>query len=237
MSRYNSLKVGLTIMFNTFILAMFIATFILLTVTRLAAKRLIQQHHAQKVDFFRQHPIQAGDIVFVGDSLTDGGRWDEMFPGKPVKNRGINADTTAGVFARLDDIIIGHPSAIFFLIGTNDLPWYEYRSDEEILASYKQILEKCRAEIPDTRVYVQSLLPRHNSFSRRIQKLNLKLKEITEQYGYTYIHLFPAFADSKGGLRREITNDDLHLLGSGYHIWADQLRPFINGNNPAVPGK
>ena len=132
-------------MFTTFTLSMFIATFILLTVTRLAAKRLIQQHHAQKVDFFRQHPIQAGDIVFVGDSLTDGGRWEEMFPGKPVKNWGINADTTAGVFARLEDIIIGHPSAIFILIGTNDLPWYEYRSDEEILASYKQILEKCRS--------------------------------------------------------------------------------------------
>jgi lysophospholipase L1-like esterase len=219
-------------MFTTFTLSMFIATFILLAVTRLAAKRLIHQHHAQKVDFFRQHPIQAGDIVFLGDSLTDGGRWDEIFPGKPVKNRGINADTTAGVFARLEDIIIGHPSAIFILIGTNDLPRYEYRSDEEILASYKQILEKCKAEIPDIRVYVQSLLPRHNSFSRRIQKLNLKLKELTEQIGYTYIDLFPAFSDSKGGLRREITNDDLHLLGPGYKIWADLLRPYIDEAYP-----
>ncbi len=222
-------------MFNTFILAMFIATFILLVVTRLAAKRLIQQHHGQKVDFFQHHPIQPGDIVFVGDSLTDGGRWEEMFPGKPVKNRGINADTTAGVFARLEDVIIGHPSAIFFLIGTNDLPWYEYRSDEEILASYKQILEQCRTELTDTRVYVQSLLPRNYSFSRRIQKLNLKLKELTEQFGYTYIHLFPAFANSRGGLRREITNDDLHLLGSGYLIWADQLRPYMDGSFPPEP--
>ena len=73
-------------MFNTFIFAMLIASFILLTITRLAAKQLIRHHHAQKVDFFRHYPIQAGDIVFMGDSLTDGARWDEMFPGAPVKN-------------------------------------------------------------------------------------------------------------------------------------------------------
>lgn len=215
-------------MFNTFIFAMLIASFILLTITRLAAKKLIRHHHAQKVDLFRHYPIQAGDIVFLGDSLTDGARWDEMFPGAPVKNRGINADIIAGLYDRLGDVTIGHPHAIFFLIGTNDLSWYEYRSDEEILAYYDQILQKCRTEIPDTRVYVQSILPRHFSYSRRIQRLNIKLKALTEEMGYTYIHLFPAFADSKGGLRREITNDNIHLLGPGYLIWRDLLCPFID---------
>ena len=83
-------------MFNRFMFAMFVATFILLTITRLAAKQLIRHHHAQKVDFFRHYPIQAGDIVFMGDSLTDGARWDEMFPGVPIKNRGINADLSPG---------------------------------------------------------------------------------------------------------------------------------------------
>lgn len=215
-------------MFNTLMIAMFIATFIMLTITRMAATRLMRQHHGQKVDFFKLHPIKNGDIVFVGDSLTDGARWDELFPGKPVKNRGINADTTAGVYARFEDIVSGHPAAIFILIGTNDLPWYEYRYDDEILTSYTQILEKCKARIPDTRIYVQSLLPRHYSYSSRIHRLNRKLQELADSFGYTFIDLFSAFADAKGGLRHEITNDDLHLLGSGYLIWKEQLRPFID---------
>lgn len=215
-------------MFNNFILAMFIATFILLSITRLAAKRLIEHHHTQKVDFFRSHPIQPGDIVFLGDSLTDGARWDEIYPGKPVKNRGINADTTAGVFARLEDIINGHPAAIFILIGTNDLPWYEYRHDEDILRSYHEILSKCRSEIPETRVFVQSLLPRHVSYARRIGKLNTKLKDLAREYECTFINLFPALVDAKGGLRKEITNDNLHLLASGYKIWVDELKPYIS---------
>ena len=48
------------------------------------------------------------------------------------------------------------------------------------------------------------------------RKLNKELKALTEEFGYTYIHLFPAFANSQGGLHQKITNDDLHLLGSGY---------------------
>jgi len=215
-------------MFNTFILSLFIATFILLTITRLAAKRLIESHHGQKVDFFLKHPIKPGDIVFMGDSLMDGARWEEMFPGLPVKNRGINADTTAGVLARLDEIISGKPSAIFILIGTNDLPWYEYKGDGEILESYEKILARCKAEIPETKVHVQSILPRHSFYAKRIKKINLRLEKLAEQYGDTYIDLFSKFVDDKGGLRRELTNDNLHLLGSGYFIWVEQLQPYID---------
>jgi lysophospholipase L1-like esterase len=218
-------------MFNTFVLSLFIATFILLAITRLTAKRLIESHHRQKVDFFLKHPIQPGDIVFLGDSLTDGARWGEMFPGLHVKNRGINADSTAGVLARLDEIISGKPSAIFILIGTNDLPWYEYKGDGEIFESYEKILARCKAEMSETKVHVQSILPRHSSYAKRIKNLNLRLEKLAEQYGYTYIDLYSRFVDDQGGLRRELTNDNLHLLGSGYLIWGEQLQFYLREVN------
>ncbi len=60
-------------MFEFFVVVMLVAALALLLIALLAADRLVRRHHGQKVDFFRKHPIQPGDIVFLGDSLTDGG--------------------------------------------------------------------------------------------------------------------------------------------------------------------
>ncbi len=212
---------------SPFLIAMFSATVILLFVTRLATERLIRQHHGQKRDFFHHFPVESGDIVFAGDSLTDGARWDELFPGLHIKNRGINADLTTGLLERITDITAGKPAAIFILIGTNDLPWYEYRSDTEILNTYQSILEAIRTQSPHTRVFVQSILPRDRMYAARIRKLNPKLQNLALSHECIYIDLYSKMVDKKGGLRRELTNDNLHLLAKGYQIWVETIRPFL----------
>jgi len=214
-------------MTGSFFFAMLVATLILFVITRRAAENIMRHHYAQKADFFRRYRVQAGDIVFLGDSITDGAQWDEIFPALPLKNRGINGDTTEGVLRRLPEIIEGQPAALFLLIGTNDLPWFAYRSDEGILNTYEQILAACREKSPATQVFVQSILPRHRSYSRRIQRLNQALQHLADRYGNTFIDLYPHFVDDKGGLRREFTNDNLHLLAAGYACWAEVLAPHI----------
>lgn len=211
-----------------FSVALLMAALSLLRYALLTAQRLVSRHHAQRADFFRQHPVQAGDIVFLGDSLTAGGNWHEIFPGVPVKNRGINADTTEMVLERLEDVLVGQPKAIFLLIGTNDLPWYMYRSDAAILKTYQAILDRCCARSPRTRLFVQSIFPRHWMYARRIQRLNAALQALTECDNHQFINVFPHLADARGGLRRELSNDNLHLMAEGYAIWADVLKPFIH---------
>ena len=217
---------------NTFLITMLLSTLILLVVTRLTTERLISQHHGQKKDFFINHPIQNGDIVFVGDSLTDGCRWDEVFPDFQIKNRGINGDLTTGVLIRLPELLDAHPKAIFLQIGTNDLPWYEYRNDEQIIHTYEQIIRTCQELSPETRLYLESILPREKSYAKRIQSLNKQIADLAEKYQCTYIHLFPHFADQSSRLRKELTNDSLHLLGDGYQIWKAQLQPFLDELKP-----
>jgi lysophospholipase L1-like esterase len=215
-------------MLNIILIVIMVVTLILFEVTRLAADRIMHQHYEQKSDFFRQYAIQPGDIVFVGDSLTDGARWDELFPGLPVKNRGINADTTSGVLERVGDILSGKPAAVFLLIGTNDLAWYSYRTDPGILKTYETILKRFKLETPGTQVHVQSLLPRRRSYAKRIQGINASFERLAAQYGYAYINLFPHFARKDGELRDELTNDKLHLLAAGYAIWAEILTPYLD---------
>lgn len=206
-----------------------IASLLLMAVTRLAVERVAHNHHAQKVSFFNRFPVQPGDIVFLGDSITDGARWHELFPGLPVKNRGINANLTTNVLERMDNIVSGQPKAVFILIGTNDLPWFERRRDDQILETYEAILRRIKEETPETSVFVQSILPREKKKAARIRILNSSLKNLAVRYGYVYIDLFPHFATADGALRPELTNDSLHLLSAGYAIWIEILKPYIRG--------
>jgi len=210
-----------------FLLAMLAATIILLVISRSAVENIEQHHYEQRSDFFRFTPIKKGDIVFLGDSITDGGAWEELFPGLPVKNRGINGDNTTGVLNRLDAILYYAPDAIFLLIGTNDLNWWSYRHNDDILQDYDEILSRCQTISPGTRVHVQSILPRAKSYSGRIRFLNGKLKLLAAKHGAEFIDLFPHFIDDEGALKSEYTNDHLHLMSSGYKKWVEILTPYI----------
>jgi len=205
----------------------FVVTLIFLALSRFAVERVEQNHYAQRADFFHRYPVNEGDIVFVGDSITDGGCWEELFPGVPLKNRGINADDTLGVIKRLDDILRAKPLAIFLLIGTNDLPWFTYRKDAEILRNYNQILERCAEISPDTKVFVQSILPRGRSFAKRIKRINIELEALAARHGFTFINLYPAFVDENGALQSQLTNDHLHLMAEGYTRWVEILTPHV----------
>ncbi len=191
------------------------------------AERILHAHHNQKVDFFIHHPVRPGDIVFLGDSITDGARWDEIFPGYPVKNRGINSDTVQGVLHRLTEIIVGHPAAIFLLIGTNNLPFWVFDSNQEILVAYEKILTRIKEGSPQTKVFIQSVFPRQRRFNRRIIALNAGLQALAEKFNYTFIDIHTHMVDDHGELRTELTNDHLHILSSGYLIWEDIVRPYI----------
>jgi lysophospholipase L1-like esterase len=211
-----------------FLLAMLAATLLFFFLSRAAVDRVERHHYLQRADLYRYTPVKKGDIVFLGDSITDGGCWDELFPGLPVKNRGINGDDTIGLLNRLEPILYYSPKAIFLLIGTNDLNWWAYRHDDDILATYDQILDCCKAISPATKVFVQSILPRAKRYSGHIRFLNDKLKLLANKFGYEYIDLFPHFANGEGALKSEYTNDNLHLMSDGYKKWVEILSPFID---------
>src|SRR5690606_28766744 len=67
-------------------------------------------------------PVEPGRVVFLGDSITDGWRLDEMFAGRPYVNRGISGQTTAQMLVRFyPDVIALEPEAMILLAGTNDI--------------------------------------------------------------------------------------------------------------------
>lgn len=194
------------------------------------AQQFMRLGQDQMKSFFDEFRVRPGDIVFLGDSLTAGARWPEMFPGRPVRNRGIRGDTAKGILRRLGPIVRGKPGQVFLMAGTNDLGFG--RSVSETLETLEQIIERIRQRSPTTEVIVQSVLPRQADFHERITKLNDELQRVCNERTVRYCDLHAAFANEQGELRPELTNDGLHLLGPGYALWAERIRDLLPPGPP-----
>ncbi|TZF81835.1 GDSL family lipase [Pedobacter sp. BS3] len=188
-------------------------------------------HYKQRLDFFRQMPNQKKEIVFLGNSITEGGKWQELVPLKHVINRGISGDVTYGVIARLDEVLASKPAKIFLLIGVNDMK--RGIPNEIIAANYLRIIKIVQSQSPRTKLFMQSVLPVNQAMlpasyaqvtNEKINDLNNRLKLLCDTYKLKYIDLHPAFENAQGEMRKELTLDGLHLRSASYILWADYLR-------------
>jgi lysophospholipase L1-like esterase len=198
---------------------------------QLIYKYIIEVRYKQKCSMFAACPVTKGAVIFLGNSITEGGNWSELFPGKPVLNRGIGGDVTAGVLARMDEIVRHEPSKLFICIGTNDLA--KGVDVPTILANYSSIIRTVKEKSPATAIYVQSVLPvgRTVVFSHdnaAIPPLNKEIQQLCAAMQVTFIDLHSVFAGADGYLKSGYTNDNLHLMGEAYLAWKDKIEMYLN---------
>ncbi len=195
------------------------------------------RYWTQRASLFDMLPVTPEDIVFLGNSITDGGEWAELLSDHRMKNRGISGDVVPGIRERLVSVTDGKPAKIFLLVGINDIA--AGRSVDKIAADYELLVKEIRESTPQTDLYLQSVMPvdlreglwkKLAGKEKMIPALNKRIKAIAEENGATYIDLWPALADDEGRLRSEYTNDGLHLLGQGYLAWLMELHPYIDEN-------
>src|SRR5438094_352229 len=117
---------------------------------------LFATYYHQRVTHFRSLPQTKGDIIFIGNSITDGGEWSELFNDLKVKNRGISGDVTAGVLNRIDEVAQRKPAKVFLLIGINDLA--RSISPDSVVKNILLIASYLKQQTPSTQLFVQSIL-------------------------------------------------------------------------------
>ncbi len=163
--------------------------------------------------------------VFLGDSITEGGRWHEWFPDEEVHNLGIGGNTTDDVLERLDTVIAADPDEIIMLIGTNDFGTRQ--NVEHLVRNVQSILVDLRRELPGSRMLVQSVMPRGREFADRIQEANIHLRQFSATVHAQYLDLWPALALEDGEINPLYSDDRLHLTPAGYEAWLGELRPAL----------
>jgi lysophospholipase L1-like esterase len=188
-------------------------------------------YYQGRMELFNSLTPPKNATVFLGNSITERGAWGELLSGQPVMNRGIGGDNTFGVLARLEAIAKAKPKKLFLLIGINDLS--RGLPKEVILNNYNRILTYLTTHTPKTKIYIQSVLPLYEPYTKEaylknkkdsILNLNVGIKQVATKFNLTYINLHEIFADANGDLKKEYTADGIHLKPAAYVLWVDFLK-------------
>lgn len=187
---------------------------------------LFPTYYHQRYSLFQLLPQTAGDIIFIGNSITEGNEWSELFSDTRIKNRAISGDISAGVINRIGEVVKRRPDKLFLMIGVNDLA--RGISPDSVVKNILLIVAYLRQESSSTKLFVQSILPvtdkfgkfgGHTSKVRQIIEVNEQLQQNANGAGYLFVDLHKNFCDEAGKLKKEFTNDGLHLTGEGYLFW------------------
>jgi lysophospholipase L1-like esterase len=197
-------------------------------------------HYNKRVaEFERTADIDSTSIVMLGNSLTENaGDWSRRLRRDGVVNRGIIGDNTTGMSERLCQITPHHPRAICLMAGINDMSGGI--SAIEVAARVNSLIETIHQQSPQTKLFVQSILPINESNGRwrtltdrtdDIPWANMLIRAYCESHGIVYVDIFPYLTYyGSNRLRANLTSDGLHLNEQGYAIWQKKLRQELHRN-------
>jgi lysophospholipase L1-like esterase len=178
------------------------------------------------------------DVVFFGDSITDGWRgsgkevWQQQFEPLHAANFGIGGDRTQHVLWRIENgELDGYsPKAAVLMIGTNNLG---ANTDEEIADGVKAVVEAIHKRQPKTKVLLLGVFPRGEQPTDknrdRIKNINKIITKLDDD-GKTvkYLDIGDKFLEKDGTLSRDVMPDFLHLSKKGYEIEANAIKPTLS---------
>ena len=197
-----------------------------------------------RIATFKQSPVGFNKIVFLGNSITEGGGdWNKRFNTKNLINRGISGDFTSGVLARLDEVTYFQPTAIFLLIGLNDIFGINdpLISSDYVFRQINKIANIINTKSPKTELYIQTILPvdekkylkvkgsypMHNKpLPEKIIDINNKLLN-SSQKNYSVINLYKHFINDDNDVKGFLFRDGVHLNEKGYELWTKILKKYI----------
>ena len=189
-------------------------------------KEIFRQHYEDRVNLFIEENKTAKDvdIVFLGDSLTEGYDVQKFYPDYNVLNRGIGGDTTFGVEKRLKESVYdADPKLTAMLIGANNF--------DTMMDNYESILKSFKENAPEMKVILLSLTSMTREWGKNNQKAiknNEKIKEYARDYEYTFVDLYnPLLDKNTNELKEEYTIDGGHLTEEGYQVVTSVITPVV----------
>lgn len=118
---------------------------------------------------------------------------------------------------------------VYFQIGINEMG---RGTLDGFMDEYQNAVEKFKTLQPDAIIYVQAIMhvtqkksdsdPIFNNPG--IDARNQRIQQLADGVRVFYIDVNEVVCDDQGGLKQELTFDNLHLYGSKYNIWVDFLK-------------
>ena len=171
-------------------------------------------------------------IVMLGDSLTEEGNWNKLFPERDMVNAGFSGYTTEQIARLAGDAVRAQPAAVFVLSGTNDV--FQGYAPSWTTEQLGELVTAIETESPGTRIVLQTVLPSAGT-SSGVVATNDAIRRFAAARGLEVLDLHPEFDDGSGGLREAETYDGVHLTAAGYARWATLLGPWFDRLDDVTP--
>lgn len=181
---------------------------------------------------------KGGDVLFLGDSITDGWRgkgqaiWEKNYAPLNAINFGIGGDRTEHVLWRMQNGELEglKPKAVVLMIGTNNTgnnrDGTPKNTNEEIAEGVTKIVQGLRTKLPGAKILLLAIFPRgekETPIRARLKEINAKLAKLDDGKMIKYLDIGDKFLEADGTLSRDIMPDLLHPNDKGYQIWADAI--------------
>jgi lysophospholipase L1-like esterase len=178
------------------------------------------------------------DIVFMGDSITEG--WQSKHPAFFTPGRicrGISGQTTPQMVLRMmADVIALKPRLLHIMAGTNDIagntgPMTVPQSCDNL----RMMTELARAN--GIKVLLASVPPAGNfpwrpgmETVRPIRAINAWLAGYAGHAGATWVDYTPVLADAQGAMKPGLAYDGVHPTEAGYSAMEQVLTPILKAH-------
>ena len=187
----------------------------------------------RQAELNRRALAQTADILFLGDSITQGWEgsgksvWKEFYENRKAINLGIGGDKTEHVLWRLrhGNLENQNPKVCVIMIGTNNS---NRDSSEAITKGVKAIVAELQFSVPESEILLLATFPRGTTVQDRLRKINETSNTSLRNWSATqkkvhYLDFNAQFLTETGVLTKEIMPDLLHPHEAGYKIWATAM--------------
>ena len=178
------------------------------------------------------NPPPKGAIVCTGSSSMRmwHPRIKDDLPGLTLLPRGFGGSHYTDLIYYLEALVFKYqPRALLLYEGDNDAKYG--KTPERIFQDFKFLVEQCREQVPDLRLYIIGSKPSvaRWAIAEQMQRNNAMIQDYCRaKPGFTYIDVWPQLLDGNGQVRPELfMEDELHLNSAGYDRWTAAIAPVL----------
>ena len=182
------------------------------------------------------------DLVFIGDSITDGWRkgglqvWNKYYAPRHALNLGIGGDRTQHVLWRIDQGELDglKPKAVVLMLGTNNTgnerDGSVRNTTPEVIEGVTAVVKAIRAKLPKSKLLLLAVFPRGAVDApqrAQIKDINAALAKLDDGKMIKFLEIGKVFLAEDGSIPKTVMPDLLHPNAKGYQLWADAMEPTL----------
>ncbi|RDS81641.1 hypothetical protein DWU98_10455 [Dyella monticola] len=187
----------------------------------------------------RTNPPPPHAVLFIGSSSIE--HWKSVaadFPDVQVINRGFGGSVLSDSTYFADRIIKPyHPRAIVLYAGDNDI--YDGHSAQQLRDDFAAFVHKVRTFDPGVAIAFVSIKPSmaRKNLLPQIRQANERVRAYAAtQTNVTYIDVFTPMLGADGQPQwKWFVADGLHMNRTGYALWINLLKPWVDTHGRRVP--